>query len=597
MLKAASDEGQDRSEWEERYLELCNHLRSRRENILQLTQRGMAKRIGCDQSRIQRVESGRLKLWNPVELLRFARGYQLSEELTDEWSYLLFRVRLSKLPAQDLGQPKWQTKEPAPKDHALLDEVRERAPTPTNTEKQLLAPEVNLARDIINAHLLDKNRTLSDVAATAGIADKELSDFMEGGSAIPEQTALKLYESLAKEMSDVTRRTFLKSISVMALTVLAPDFFPEGKAELRSVLHDDPLQIAQMLLARARILDWREHQWEKAYALSRLAEHLCGPQSNQAAVAGLLGTQMLLNLNRYQQAWEEVKRIEQSYASAMDAPARIDLFRLKGWLDYYQGQFPRAASWLAKTVEIANEAGLESLADYHFRGRVNLALGKQAKSEKRDISFAQSEKDLMTSLHKQHKDLHESTRAFDKLRLAQLRRAQGKGVEAKELLGQTRMMFANDLAAVHVDLEEADMDLEDGEDLLNIIIKAEGGFRQWAEVKYVNGVTEALRILALAELLRGESRRALAYYIALWCLSPLIVEKNQQIQEEMSECYDDILYRGNAKAWRKFVSEVQEAIVTGRGPLAYLRQMATHQCGDISELINLLERQWQSIRE
>jgi len=301
--------------------------------------------------------------------------------------------------------------------------------------------------------------------------------------------------------------------------------------------------------------------------------------------------QMLLNLGDYDKTREEVIRIQHTYGSIMDPETEAELHRIRGWLDYYQGNFAQSENWFRKCLGIAEQTGIERIGDsaQHFLGRVYCDWG-QTFRQKQEVDLllhkAEAQFDKALEIHRRWGD--EFPIAFDLLRKAQLRRVQSNWQDAKQLRDKARQIFGRDLGVLHVDLEEARLALEDGE-IRAPRLKAEEALRGWAQVKYAKGMSDALRILGTLEYIQGEPEQALELYVVALCIYPFEGHlDNRRLWTEISDIYSVMVYQGDRSGYHKLVQRIQESVKSQQGYFSFLNNVSADRSADIARIFNRL---------
>jgi tetratricopeptide (TPR) repeat protein len=451
---------------------------------------------------------------------------------------------------------------------------------------ELIQPDGERGREFIK-NLIDSSstRSLRGLAKKAGIQPSIISRFLKGG-ALEVGSAIKLYMALPDDIDVVKRRTFLQVMGLSQLvSQLSPDLLPSGELQSRNpIASGNPTEVGTHLMALGYQL--APNSWEKAIPLFREAENAFGVASSQAARAALEAAQALVNLCDYDKAQAELLRIENTYRSIIDPETEAEWYRINGWLDYYQGDFAQAEKWLLSTVEIAKRTGVDRLADFHFLGRLYCDWGQVRRQQQEASSlFHKAEVFFDTAYKLQHKEGPDVSRAFDLFRKAQLLQAQHNRQKAQKLRTMARQMFDRDLAVLHVDLEEARLDLEDGE-TRKPKLRAEKALKGWAQIKYAKGMSDALRVLGVSEWIHGKPAQALELYAAALCIYPFENHLgNQKLWVSIVDLYSEIICKEGRKAYRSLMRRIQEFAEGQQGYFSYLANVSADRSADIARVL------------
>jgi TPR repeat protein len=461
---------------------------------------------------------------------------------------------------------------------------------------ELIRPDWERGREFIK-NLIDSGstRSLRGLAKIAGIQPSIISRFLKGG-ALEVGSAIKLYMALPDDIDVVKRRTFLQIMGLYPLVLqLNRDLLSSEELQsLNPIESGSPSEEGTRLMAlgyqRAPSSWVTPNSWEKAIPFFQDAEKAFGVASSQAARAALEATQMLINLGNYDKVQAELLRIEHTYISIMDLETQAEWYRISGWLAYHQGNFAHAEKWLKKTIKIAKLTGIDRLADFHFLGRLYCDWGQvRRQQQEADLLFHKAEEFLDKAYEHQHKQASDVRRAFDLFRKAQLLQAQHNWQEAQELRTRARQMFANDLAVLHIDLEEAKLDLEDGE-TQTPKLKAEKALREWAQVKYAKGMSDALRVLGFSNYIQGKPVQALEPYVAALCIYPFENHlDSQKLGISIANLRSDIIIKEGRKAFQTLMQRIRELEEGQQGYFSYLVNVSADRSADITRVFNKIE--------
>jgi tetratricopeptide (TPR) repeat protein len=448
----------------------------------------------------------------------------------------------------------------------------------------LVRPDWERGREFIK-NLTDPPGSIRGLAMRAGIQPSIISRFLNGGT-LEVGSAIKLYMALPDDMDVVNRRNFLQ---MMGLSLLASqlnrDLLPSGELQsLNPMASSSPSEVGTRLMALGYQL--APNSWEKAIPLFREAEDAFGVASSQAARAALEAAQALVNLCDYDKAQAELLRIEYTYRSIMDPETKAEWYRIRGWLDYYQGDFAQSEEWLTNTIKIAEQTGIDRLADFHFLGRLYCDWGQVChQQQKASLLFHKAEVLFDRAYELQHRQGDDVSKAFDLFRKAQLLRAQHNWQEADKLRTEARQIFDRDLAVLHVDLEEARLDLEDGE-TRRPKLRAEKALRGWAQIKYAKGMSDSLRVLGFSEFIQGKVDQALELYAAALCIYPFENHsENQKLWISISNLRSDIIRKEGRKAYQTLMRRIQEFAEGQQGYFSYLANVSADRSADIARVL------------
>jgi tetratricopeptide (TPR) repeat protein len=453
-------------------------------------------------------------------------------------------------------------------------------------------PEWEEIRQTIKGWLASRNRSIRSMAEEAGIQPSVVSRFLnQQSNALKTDSIIRLYAVLRKDMKPLERRDFLRAAALLPLA-----FLLGHDSVLASELEDIRASEVSRGEAGTRLMlignEVAQSSWKEAIPWFHRAEKVLGVGTSQAARAGLAAAQLFLNLGDHDRAGQEVIRVQHAYQPDMDRETLAEVYRIKGWLDYYHGRFPDSERWLRKCIGVSEETGVEALAEsaQHFLGRVysDWAQTQREKSQA-DLLYhnAQVQFDIAYQIHLRWGT--ESQRAFDLLRKAQSYQVQGDWREAFPLRNRAREMFRHELAILHIDLEEARWALLDGE-LRKPTVQAEGALRGWAEINYAKGMADALRILGTAECIQGSPERALEHYIAALCIFPFENHlANRQLWAEIADLRGDLLWREDRKAYSRLLQRIRESVEARAGRFSYLGSVTADRNTDVAQIF---ERLW-----
>lgn len=335
--------------------------------------------------------------------------------------------------------------------------------------------------------------------------------------------------------------------------------------------------------------------WKDALTFFRKAEDvLLGTASSEAARAACYAALMHAELGDYERAQKEVIRIQHTYKSILDPETEEVLYRVKAWVNYYQGNFIQAERWFRECLKIAERTGHERIGEtaQHFIGRVYLDWGQTlGQKEKANVLFHKAKVNLEKSYQLHLKwGFGEGERAFDFFRKAQLLRVEHKWHEARQLRNKARHMFVSRYPynILHVDLEEAMLALENGE-IRTPKLKAEEALKRWAHINKSSGMADALKILGDLECTLGKPDLALEPYVAALCIYPYENNlSNRQLRAKITDICLDIIHREGRKAYHKLRLHIHELAENRQGSFSYLNNVTADRSADIPRVLSRL---------
>lgn len=496
-------------------------LRAKREQ-LGLTQVQMADRVGVRQATISRIENGQEapKHYAIAQAISICYGLNANEQ--KEWFQLLVPIPHHDEPSAGGAGPKHDD---------LL----------TRQES------IRLVQSWLNAHSSRKEQRTETSAPS-----KRVSDLIRG------------------------ERTLEGTDLLSSLLVLQPEDLIASNLSRINVTTARPYELAIRLMAVGNVIAKRS--WLDAIAWFRSAEKMFGPASNQAARAALAVAQMLLYLGDYGAVRNEIIRVQMNYGAVLDPETTGELYRIKGWLEYYEGNFSQSVKSLLKNVRIFEQIGMDPLGDRHFLGRVYSDWGQSTHREKQaNLYYHKAELYLDASYQIR---LHRATGwdlAYDLFRKAQLARALGRSREAAELRAQARGMFGADLATLHIDLEEAQLSLEDN-GIGNVRAKGEEILKRWEEANYPKGMADALRFIGQLEYQQGNAEKSLELYLAAVCVYPFERHPNNR---HFHSKVQRLIRSLDQQTYKRYMRDLQSLAEERRGYFSALKSVKPDRSDDI----------------
>ena len=204
----------------------------------------------------------------------------------------------------------------------------------------IIQPNPEQAKQIIRTWLTVRNRSLRNLAQEAGVQPSVLSRFLNGTTTLDPSSALKLYSVMQQSMNALDRRNFIENLGLLALAAAF------SRDAIFTVDMQAPSYEVGSRLMVAAFDRFNQMAFEEAIALFRAAEEAWGRSSTQAAFAVCMIAQMHLNLGDYQQAQAAVLWVQNNYATVMDPATKAELYRIRHWVDYFQGNYAQSKQWL-----------------------------------------------------------------------------------------------------------------------------------------------------------------------------------------------------------------------------------------------------------
>lgn len=449
-------------------------------------------------------------------------------------------------------------------------------------------PPEEQAREIIRTWLTAQNRSLRNLAGEAGIQPSVLSRFLNGKTVLDVNSALKLYVILQQRMKLHDRQRFIET---MGLLSLAAALSRDGLFLIEP--HISTYAVSSRLFLTG--LDLHEQAaYEQAIIVLRAAEGVLEGGSSQAAFIGCTIAQMLINLGDYRKAQDEAYRIQQTYELVMDPETRAELYRIRNWITYYQGDYAQAEHWQRERIKIGEETSIARLTNPHFLGRMYYDMGCFEKSPKEaDEIFHKAALCFEQSYQINLRWADDHNQAFDLFRQSQVLQKQGNWREAGRLSKRTRQMFgkgslAGSIALFQLELEESRLLLADG-DTNRPKGMAENTLRGWANIKYPKGIGDSLEVLGDVAYMKGQPEEALAIFAARLCIYPYdSYPTTRRVWEEVHNLYKEIIRREGRTHYQELVHRIQQQAEYHQGYFSYLDQIAVDRTQDTERVFSAL---------
>jgi tetratricopeptide (TPR) repeat protein len=332
----------------------------------------------------------------------------------------------------------------------------------------------------------------------------------------------------------------------------------------------------------------RNYSWEKAILIYFEVEKILGLASSLAPWAALQAVLLQVTLGDFTQALMDITRIENTYLSIMDPETKAELHIVKGWVNYYQGNYAQAETCFSEPLAIALETGTERLAKdaEHFLGRLYCDWGQSFSQKQQNESLFHNSKSHLEEAYRLHSKFGtEINQAFDLFRKAQLQQVRNNAREARQLRDTARQMFGKDKAVLHIDMEEAKIAVADRE-YVESKVKAERALSGWSEVKYAKGIADSIKILGEANYIQGKLAPALELFLASLCIYPYKNLANQQLWTKIIQLKSIILQQVNRNGYEKIMLQIQESMNERSGYFSYLNRLIVDRTPDISQILS-----------
>ncbi len=445
------------------------------------------------------------------------------------------------------------------------------------------------ARQIIRIWLNSSNRSMRQMADEAGINVSVISRFVTGQSAtLTPRTVTKLYAILHHNLSTGDKQTLVHLTglapiiaSYLGTNTLVPD------AELSEQSFSRPHQLGFHLLGQG-IKFWANRQQSLSYF--QQAEKAFGPGSGNAARAASLAANQLIELGDYAQAHAEIQRIQTTYAHTMKAETEWEFYRVGGWLYYSMGRYVESQQWCEHCIEIAQQMGQPELGEtaHHFLARGLHERGKLADPRQRVAFFQKAEEhyDLAYKLHLTWDN--KNTLAYDLFRKGQLARTQNNWREARYLYMEARQLFGKKPGRFSIDLEEARLEVANGEVKAPTLV-AEDALRGWAVEHKAYGMAEALQLLGVIQMIQGNLEQAFTIISAGLCICPNSENPEQhQLWSLAAEIRDDIVRQHGFAYYKNLAQKVQDAARDRQGYFGFIDNVFGERNSHVDQVMNRL---------
>jgi tetratricopeptide (TPR) repeat protein len=457
--------------------------------------------------------------------------------------------------------------------------------------ENLLRPDWQRLRQIIDSWMTSHNRSRRSLAKEAGVQASVISRFLGGQTTLEVGSAIKSYQILYQDLSPLDQQVFLEVTGLLPFALTLPDYrFEPYPESFHGALPRPNYGTGVRLILKGIDLVGQLSRQE-AISMFYKAETMLGSASSQAAKAVCLAVLQLIELGDYNKAEEELNRIQNTYKTVMDPETEAEFYNVRGWSYYYLGNFTESIKWFEQCLRLSELTGNEHLGEsaLHFLGRIYSDLGQMADGKQSSESFHKAELQFDKAYQFHLRWGPDSRIAYDLFRKAQLLRVQGKWREAQEDRHKARQLFGWELEVLNIDLEEALLALEDGDTRISKL-KAEKALRGWAQVKKTKAMADALRLLGILECIEGRPEKALELYIAALCIHPFegTLQSRQMWEDVMDIYHSNIVYREGREAGLNLLQKIREKVESRQDYFAYLDEISADRSVDVVHIFNKL---------
>lgn len=310
-------------------------------------------------------------------------------------------------------------------------------------------------------------------------------------------------------------------------------------------------------------------KWEDARNYLLTAERLLGKGSTEAPMAAMEAAQNLVNLCDYVGALNDLRRVEAEYRGTMDDRTVAFLALRKVWIHFYAAEFDELFRKAESAMATAKVYGYEELNDVrHFVGRAHLEMAAQTQNpteRKLRMRWAESELRYSRGLHARIGS--EPQQGFDLLRLAQVKRLEGRFEDARDLRSKAQALFPHGYHGnLHIDLEEAKVAIETGDTIHVVRGRSQRVVEGWAMLRYRRGMADALTVLGSGLEAALKWQEAVRSYVAALLLYPY---ENSDLGRY---CWYQVgaLRRYEPRQFRNLVANLENEIVSRKGVFEWL---------------------------
>jgi hypothetical protein len=446
---------------------------------------------------------------------------------------------------------------------------------------------------LISTWLAANERNAAWLAHQAGLNPSILSRFLNRKTGLNEVSALKLYRVMRWRMTRADQETFLAASGVLDLIPGTDELAAPTTASWREPAFNTQALGFQLMVKGynlAAAVAYRE-------ALNQFlkAEQAFGPASTNAPRAVCEAIQCLVNLGDITRAEQEILRVAGQYDQVMDVETRVYYSIIRGAMELDRGNLDTAEPWFTECVHIAEATGIAQLADgaFHCLGLINLNRAQAAPPG------AQIDGLLNTALGYFNEHLRrleilgapDWAIAFQYLRRAQVQQLQAEypaAIASRRLAHELFRRNADPSGNHHVDIAEADLDLEEG-NTRHAVRLAEGCLEDNAQIRYAAGMSRAVRIQAQAALQDGHMAEALEKAIAAVCINPYGTYADRaKLFNLLHEADANIRHVGTEHSYQQMLARFRARLNDRSGVYAYLNNVIADRSAVVTSLFNQL---------
>lgn len=426
------------------------------------------------------------------------------------------------------------------------------------------------------------------LAQQAGWDKGNLSKFLAGKKhTFKFEIALRIFVIISPTLSDAEKMAYLNEIDAQVimdvLRAMPPELLEAGQP--LSLISQQEVGMWHMVRARELV----SISWPQALTHYRQAERSFLPVNPLGAKAAFAVAQQHVNLGAYQAAQAELKRLEQTY-TYIDPETQCDIYRLRGWIAYYQGQYKEAEQWLNGTIRIAQETGIEDLARHQFIGRIYGIYGLRERSKKVAERYLQkAKKHFLRAAEIEHQCDKYWGEGLSLLGLAKIERLAADWQDATKFRTRAKNLLRQDHLPGQFQLEIACIELENGE-VDRAVLLAEQALESWTFFGYPKGISEALTILGRVQMMEGNTEEAFQTLLAGYIIHPMPNHFDTALlSDDVWHLRSDLFRSTSAKDFRKTLEAVQNNIVERKGYFGKLNAITP----DRSKIIETVLQQLQ----
>ncbi len=407
------------------------------------------------------------------------------------------------------------------------------------------------------------------LAELTGLNRSIISRFL-AGKPLDHASALRVYLVIQPSLDLDAKLALLEAMGLLPLALSLRESLT-GASSTGSVM--SPVAAGVRLMATA--YDLRFHSALRSISLFRAAEKTFRPRSEMAVQAGIEIVLDLITLGDFDQAEIELARVSSIYDGVLGADTQAPFTVLRGWIHFGRRDMRQALPAFSSALDMAQQAGDQASADstHLFLGMIYTRMGRQSRSHaEAERLYATAEQHVQASLIGNIRARRPETRqAFDYLRLAELRDAQGQQREAIEAAEHMPAMTpADNPGQHHANVLRAGFALIEGE-THSAARLGEAALEDWSKIGYAQGMARSARTLAIAALQEGRAVDALEAAIAGVCFNPWATHgPNQRLRDLAVEVNDDIIREMGRRQHATLLQRIADRYAERRGCFAHV---------------------------